>query len=233
MSDTKRERFEKWATSEGFSVERSSAQAEYWLTPTEDAWEVWHAASAEANQRIEALEKKLLEWKSLGADSPNGMRVVLEASLEGHRSTVKLLEAAEKKLAERDTYEALYAEAREILCSCNIVDQSKPVGDPYNYVCEWCESHPQGAEAPPIIKKLWRLETKFAEREAEWQASQKNIQGFLDDIRVAVGKLDSQIAFNPSLPEVYTTISANAWYAIRKIEHELRSGSQPLPEETK
>lgn len=38
----------------------------------------------------------------------------------------------------------LYAELRECECSCNIVDKTTPVGDDYNFVCEWCSEHPEG-----------------------------------------------------------------------------------------
>lgn len=43
---------------------------------------------------------------------------------------------------ERDLYQTLFYECQESLCSCNIVDNTtKPIGDPYNYVCEWHEMH--------------------------------------------------------------------------------------------
>lgn len=33
----------------------------------------------------------------------------------------------------------LYAKAREALCSCNVVPE-----EGYNYICDWCEDHPEG-----------------------------------------------------------------------------------------
>jgi len=57
-------------------------------------------------------------------------------------------------------YEALYAEARESLCSCNHTDTPEK-GPLYNYTCDWCETHPDGAEPPLVIKQLWEAQAEL------------------------------------------------------------------------
>ena len=66
-------------------------------------------------------------------------------------------------------YEALYAEAREALCSCNHTDTPEK-GPLYDYTCEWCKAHPDGAEPPPIIKELWAAETRVRDLENQLAA---------------------------------------------------------------
>jgi len=63
------------------------------------------------------------------------------------------------RIEELSKYEALYAEARESLCSCNHTDTPEK-GWEYNYTCEWCEQHPEGAEAPDVIKRMWAMEER-------------------------------------------------------------------------
>ena len=86
----------------------------------------------------------------------------------------KLSHAALLSLAlELRKYEALYAEARESLCSCNHADSTAPAGSSMNYTCEWCEEHPEGAAAPDVIKRMWKFETELAQVKAERDAANK------------------------------------------------------------
>ena len=73
--------------------------------------------------------------------------------------------ALSPSLTERK-YEALYAEAREFLCSCNLVDSNAEPGSSMNYTCEWCAEHPEGADAPPLIQTLWEIRAEFTRRKA-------------------------------------------------------------------
>ena len=95
----------------------------------------------------------------------------------------KLSHAALLSLAlELRKYEALYAEARESLCSCNHADSTAPAGSSMNYTCEWCEEHPEGAAAPDVIKRMWKFETELAQVKAERDA----LRGEGDSVRMSI-----------------------------------------------
>ncbi len=34
-------------------------------------------------------------------------------------------------------------------------------GPLYNYTCDWCETHPDGAEPPLVIKQLWEAQAEL------------------------------------------------------------------------
>lgn len=106
----------------------------------------------------ETVNASRAKWRRMAVQQ--GTRITeLESMLAAQSEELTRLRAENAKLRK---YEALYADAREYICSCNIVDKSKPIGDPLNYVCDWCEKNPEGADAPQVILDLWTTERELA-----------------------------------------------------------------------
>lgn len=88
-------------------------------------------------------------------------------------------------MGERDAlqkYEALYAEAREMLCSCNLTDTPEK-GESYNYTCEWCKDHPDGAEPPEVIKRMFLAEEQLGAANALAEKLAEGLRDTLESCR--------------------------------------------------
>jgi hypothetical protein len=113
----------------------------------------WHGAPGPSAEQFYLQTIDVSAWKKAMTYGVDGwQRAHIFAFAEAY--------AASETAALRK-YEALYAEAREVLCSCNHTDTPEK-GPGYNYTCEWCEQHPEGAEPPPVIKTMWALEEQAA-----------------------------------------------------------------------
>jgi hypothetical protein len=115
----------------------------------------------------------------------------------------------DRACAERDEFQTLYYEAREILCSCNIVDTSKPLGDPYHIVCEWCAEHPK--DMKPTFTLANRAETAEAELE--------KVRGERDRLRQ---ELEDEYSADAQIREITNKNEADAAQRIATLEGALR-----------
>lgn len=108
-----------------------------------------------------------------------------DALTHANERIAKLEAERDAALADRDVLATLFYEAQESLCSCNIVDTSKPVGDPYNYVCEWHALHQKHVIArEPLITMSQKLDMTERELAAANQRA--------DDAVAALAAIDSQ-----------------------------------------
>ena len=77
--------------------------------------------------------------------------------------------------AEAERWEALYAEARESLCSCNHVNQDATEGSLDNYTCEWCLKHKDASQPPRVIRQMWEAEAAAERLTAELKETNKRL----------------------------------------------------------
>ena len=149
--------------------------------------------------------------------------------------------------AERDLYQTLFYEAQESLCSCNIVDVSKPIGDPYNYVCEWHEMHQRHVVArEPLLTLAAELDQLKAERDrlqgdltmaAERTAfAQKCLDSELDRSRIRDDELHTLRELAGRVCDLCCEIDVNSPIEVGKLGRavtELRAhlGEAPKPKE--
>lgn len=97
--------------------------------------------------------------------------------LEENNLEAQLAEAQRQLQLWREECEVLrtlFYEAQEHLCSCNIVDVRKPIGDSYNYVCEWHEKYQRHVVArEPLLTLAKQIEAVERERDAAQQRVQE------------------------------------------------------------
>jgi hypothetical protein len=93
----------------------------------------------------------------------------LAADLENTlvKENAQLLEAraeVARREKERDGWQALYAQVREVICCCNRTDTPEK-GPLYDYTCEWCAAHPEGDVAIGLLERAEAAEARIRELE--------------------------------------------------------------------
>lgn len=156
----------------------------------EQGWLIEKGKRETAEAKVAQLEKDVAALAQVVKDYER-INATLHEEIVSQINQVGIAENQVAQLErERDKWQTLFYESEEYNCSCNIVDTSKPIGDPYNYVCDWHEQHPHITvardEVITLSQRAETAESALSEARERAQKLEEIIQRVLDQLPQAI-----------------------------------------------